>query len=413
MIQSGIIPYTKDKMQSLIVMLCGTIALLVTSNGHTLTLYQALIEQLGVEPESGNACGVLLGNDSLSVITGTLATICARNVPAGRVPSAGAIGAGSATPTTLPSVVKRRMQETDEESGGGASADASVVLGGGWGVFLSAESESQNRDNTIFEDGYDSDVMRVTAGIDFRINNQMVAGLAIDGYNHKGDFDSGGKFESDGKGVLLFASFSPVDSVFMQAYAGYSGKSNKRQRFTRFTEDSVVISDGFVGAEYDGNEYSMGIMAGYDRVNGATTISPRASLDWLNSQFDHYDESGNTGLELTFEKDERTSLQSAVGVQVSHVVSTTSAIFVPQSSIDWKHEFDEDQRNVSVSFVDDTRSSQFTFETENPDRNFFELNVGVAVIFTHGAQLFVNYRTLLGHSFYNNTAATIGFRLEL
>ncbi len=408
-----IIQFIKRKISGIVVTLCGTIALLVASSGHTLTLDQAIIEQLGVEPGSGNACGALIGNDSASVLTGALAVICARSVPPMGVSSMGAAGGGAATPTTLPGVVKRRLGETDEESGNGGSADTSITFGGGWGGFFSAESGSQDRDKTTFEDGYGSDVTRLTAGVDFRVNNQMIAGLAVDRYSHKGDFEGGGEFKSDGKGVVLFASFSPVDSVFIQTYAGYSSKSNKRRRFSRFTEDSVVISSGFVNSDYDGNEYSLGIMAGHDMVDGATTVSPRASLDWLNSQFDGYNESGNTGLELTFESDARMSLQSSVGVQVSHAISTTSAIIVPQFSIDWKHEFDEDQRNASVSFVEDTRSSQFNYETEKPDRNFFELSVGAAFILTHGAQLFVNYRTLLSHSFYNNAAATFGLRLEL
>jgi len=42
--------------------------------------------------------------------------------------------------------------------------------------------------------------------------------------------------------------------------------------------------------------------------------------------------------------------------------------------------FDQDQRDVGVSFIDDASSIRISYETEDPDRDFFEFNLGVTVI---------------------------------
>ena len=86
---------------------------------------------------------------------------------------------------------------------------------------------------------------------------------------------------------------------------------------------------------------------------------------------------------------------------------------MPQASVYWKHEFDQDQRDVDVSFVEDKRSKQFSYETERPDRDFFEFNVGLSLVLSHGFQTFMNFRALSGHDYYDNYAGTMGMRIEM
>ena len=72
-------------------------------------------------------------------------------------------------------------------------------------------------------------------------------------------------------------------------------------------------------------------------------------------------------------------------------------------------EFDLDQRDLEVSFVDDPRENpkRFTCETEKPDRKFFEFNAGVSVVLPNGIQGFANFRTLVGHSYFDDYAGIV------
>ncbi len=98
-------------------------------------------------------------------------------------------------------------------------------------------------------------------------------------------------------------------------------------------------------------------------------------MDWVYTDFENYSEKGNSGLELTFYDDDMTSLQTTLIVQGSTDISIKTRkgmVMSLQGSLAWKHEFDKDQRDVEVSFVDDTRAKRFTYQTEKPDRDFFE-----------------------------------------
>ncbi|MDH3230548.1 MAG: autotransporter outer membrane beta-barrel domain-containing protein, partial [Alphaproteobacteria bacterium] len=79
---------------------------------------------------------------------------------------------------------------------------------------------------------------------------------------------------------------------------------------------------------------------------------------------------------------------------------------------EWRHEFKDDQRTINVRFVQDLRADPqvFGFETEEPDRDFFEVGAGVSVAFDNGLQPFLSVRTLLGHDYFNSTTVSLGLR---
>jgi outer membrane autotransporter protein len=300
---------------------------------------------------------------------------------------------------------------------------------GFWGV---GEYEDRDRDRTKYEDGYDSDIWRVTIGADYQFTERILAGLALDYYHHEGDYDGGGDFDNDSYGFLGYASFLPFDNWWAQAYGGYARKDYERTRSAALadtrstTGENVLVVRGPLKGDYNGNEYSAGALAGYDFHIENVTISPRAGVDWVHREFDSYREKGkttesrnnfiepgdSTGLELRFQEDDQTLIQSRLGVQASVAFQTGFGAIVPQASFDWKHEFDNDQRTVDVSFVEDLNKTRFTYRTDEPESNWFELNAGVITALPNGLHLFGNYRTMIGHSFLDSHAGTIGIRFS-
>jgi outer membrane autotransporter protein len=296
----------------------------------------------------------------------------------------------------------------------------------GWGA---GEYEDLDRDRTRFEDGYDSDIWRVTVGADYQFTDRFVAGLAFDYYRHDGDFDGGGGFTNDSYGLLAYSTFLPMEQVYMQVFAGYARKDNERRRISSWDLNNILVTGGSIDSDYNGNEYQLGALAGYDFPINNVTISPRVGFDWRRLEYDSHKETGSakegsliedgdiqlgdpTGLELRFDDDGQTSLQTRIGVQTSVALRTNFGIVVPQASFDWMHEFKNNQRDVDVSFVEDLNKTRFTYETAKPERNWFEINAGVVTALPNGLQLFGNYRTIVGHSFFDSHAGTIGLRFS-
>jgi outer membrane lipase/esterase len=394
-------------------------AALLSSSAQAESLDDAVARQL--EVVGPDVCARLLNGDSVAVLRGALVDICTRGIPAGGAGGSDSGGGGAATPSTVPEVVQKRMARGSEphpdaeQATQSERAEAETELPGDVGVFFSAEYERLDREVTGFEDGYDSDLARATLGADRRFGDSLVAGIAVNGSGQWGDFDGGGNFDQSSIGALGFAAFSPLDPLMLEANAGYAHTFYDRKRAADFTQlDSGGAVDfttsGRPEGDFDSEAVYGGALASYDVPIRNVTLSPQAGVDFHQLFFDSYRESGNSGLELEFRDDDQTFLQSRLGTVVSAAFSAPFGVIVPHASFDWKHEFLNDQRNVKVSFVGDTRGRPFHFETDDPDRDFFLVGAGISAVLPHGFQAFVSYRAMVGHSFFDGHAATIGVR---
>jgi len=382
---------------------------LVSTTTFAQTLNDVVADQLAFD---GSACAKLLENGSASQLTGELQTLCLRNSPAGSTPASNA-GGGAATPGSLPKIVKQRLKnDQTDASGSTTSSDQVLNITPAISLFLSGDYQSLDRNVTTFEDGYDSDIWRIIAGTDFRIQDMLVIGIAFDYHHQKGDYTGSGDFKLNSYGGLVFANITPTDNLFIQLSGSYSAQENDRHRLTSFNEASSSTSvSGFVDSQYDADQYSANIQSGYDFNFANVTFGPRVGFSWSRNNFDSYTESGNTGLELSFDENHRTSLQSRLGLFSSLAFSTSFGVIVPQFGVDWVHEFEDDQREIHFSFANDLRNKSLTFQNESPDRDFFEIQAGTSIVMANNVQTYVNYTAITGHNYFDSHSLNFGLRV--
>jgi outer membrane autotransporter protein len=91
-------------------------------------------------------------------------------------------------------------------------------------------------------------------------------------------------------------------------------------------------------------------------------------------------------------------------------ISTRFGVLVPQATAEWVHEFENDQRSVGFTFNDSLTRPRFLFQTDPPDRNFFNVGLGTVLVLPGGWSTFVNVRELLGYSGRTATSVTVGLR---
>jgi uncharacterized protein with beta-barrel porin domain len=348
-------------------------------------------------------------------------------------------GAGASSQTLGVSVENRRKSRLEQEGTGketekgaepASGQDASLAKR--WGLFVTGNAESLDRERTHFADGFDSTIQGLTVGGDYRFSNRMIAGAMFTYLRNDGDFDAGGDFDTDSQGITLYASFVPSPATFFDLSAGFARKDhgvNRRANFVEFDNGGNTNTfDGIVNSDTDGEEISVGGSFGYDRSKGSFTYGPRFSLNWIQTRIDGYSEAGGgagtvpvggirgaAGLALVYAEQEVDSLQSVVGFQGSVASSKGFGVLVFQSNADYVHEFSNSQRFVNVRFVQDFRPDPqtFRFQTERPVRDFFNVGVSLVAVFPNGVQTFVNLEAMIGNEQFDNYAATLGVRFEL
>jgi len=372
---------------------------------------------LARDPSTSLGCAMLVGDSPRDSFTkypeefgSELELICGEVRPGSSGDSIAPNATGGSGGIAVTEAVKEHLQGIREED----ENDANKL---DWGerisVWVSADAQDLDRDYTRFEDGYDSDLWGVTVGTEFKINKSWVAGVAFNYNQWDGDFDSGGTFDTDSYGPIVYTSFSSGGNFFAEGLLSYVKREASNDRLRSYTNELGTEYSGKVSADRDENQIELGLLLGYNYPIRQFTIGPRFALDYSHTDFESYNEKGGTGLELEYKADSRESLQSKLGVQAAMSISTAFGVLVPQLGANWIHEYSDNQRSLRVQFVQDLRETPtvFSFQTDKPDRDFFELSAGVSAVLPHNIQAFVNYRILADHNFYDSQAGTVGLRV--
>lgn len=289
----------------------------------------------------------------------------------------------------------------------------------GVGFFATGLVEALNRDVTTFQDGYNSTILGVTAGADYRFNQKTVAGIAVNYSNTHGDFTGGGDFNTNSIGATLFGSYLPTDRTFIQVSGGYSNNNYLVSRlanvFIAGSGGPDRSATGFASSNTNGDIFSANVLAGYDHPIGMFTIGPRLGFNYMNTHIHSFAESGATGIEMQYNDQYVNSVQTLLGVQGQAAINTGWGVLVPQVNADYIHEYANSQRFINVQFVEDLRANptKFAFQNEAPVRNWFNLGTGLIMVLPNGWQPFVNFRAMVGNEQFNNYAGTFGARIEM
>lgn len=286
-----------------------------------------------------------------------------------------------------------------------------------WTVFTTIEGGALNRDVSNAEAGFDSRRINLLMGSTYALNTSHTLGALVSTIRQVGDYLGGGDFSERSNGWRVLELYQPSVEFFIQAVAGVDAVASQRTRTTSFEEyfngALAFYQSGTPSADYHYKQSELSLQSGYSFYRGRYTLTPQLGLSAVTSAYGSYTESGNSGLELKFHNDKRKSLLSTLGLQATRTISTGVGVVTPQFDLNWKHKFADKSRQVEVSFVDDTRSKIFRYDTQAADRDFIELGGGVVIVFINGVQSFVRLQTSLGQRYTQSTIATLGLNIEL
>jgi outer membrane autotransporter protein len=400
-----------------------TVVCAVSSAAYSQSLDQAIGLELGNRSDF-RYCSRLLDRDpnNISFLTGQLRTMCTspNTIPAG-VPPSTSTGGGTTTPTLLPSIEQDRLRQANRgmpkktEKQRAASSD---LVSGRSSWFVSTESDSTDKDTTPLGDGYHSQITRILAGAAFEGVPQWNGSIALAASQQDVDFDTRTRVDARSIGLMGHLGFTPAERGYFQVYAGYNQHSHDRDRNATYSETSRITgrvslrsAPGNQRAQYDAHEYVAGIYVAHALRAGSGMVIPSMQLDWRQLSFPEYSETGPTGIELTFYGHSLASFQSRIEVMASIESRLASWILAPHVSVAWKHEFENDQRDLEVSFAGDLRRKRFTYQTDKLDGDWGEFAVGLSARFSTDLEVFGNYRILFGSQDLRSKLIAIGLRM--
>ncbi len=177
----------------------------------------------------------------------------------------------------------------------------------------------------------------------------------------------------------------------------------------------------------DADEYGFSFGTGYDFFHKGFDFGPYGRLNYHKTKVDDYNEhlSGNNndpGFGLALKIDDQTikSLSTNLGARASYAFTTGIGVVTPYARCDWQHEYENDTSAIRGSFINGGQGSvpgaaaanSILIPLDDPDRDFFNLSLGVASVFPHGISAFVDYLTVLGLDDINLHQFVGGVRFE-
>ncbi|MCG6870512.1 MAG: autotransporter outer membrane beta-barrel domain-containing protein [Gammaproteobacteria bacterium] len=308
------------------------------------------------------------------------------------------------------------------QRGGAASADdASPVkkLGG----FVNLIGSFGEKDQTAQEDGFDFNTIGITAGVDYRFTDNVVAGAALGYTRLNSSFTqstdvSGGDSDANGYGLALFGLYY-LDRFNLHGIFGYSRNNFDLQRSVVIPSNNPNIAPQAVTAESspDSNQFYIAGGVGYDIDTGAWNYGPFLDLRYLNADIDGYTETGAGGLNLQVDSQDFDSLQTVLGFQGAYAMSQSFGVLQPYLRAAWHHEFLNDSRTINSQYVNEFipvggSPTLLPVVTEAPDRNWGTIGVGLSSVFQGGWQGYFLYERWVGLEYITDNVFSLGVRGE-
>ena len=277
-----------------------------------------------------------------------------------------------------------------------------------FGIFINGTASFGDKDDTADELGFDFNTDGITVGGDYRIKDTLVAGGAVGIVDSDSDFNgSRGDVDTRGLSFLGYGTYYLSETSYLEAVVSFG-----RSEFENTRNLSIGPITSEVEGDTDGNEITISLGAGYDFARGPLSFSPYGKINYIRTEIDGYTEDTNTGLELVYKDQNADSLSTLLGGQLSYAISKPYGVFLPTLRFDWTHEFRDDSRFITASFLNDPTQGQFKIKTDDPDRDYFLLGLGVAATFRDGRSAYFNYEYLLDHDNLDQESVAAGFRMD-
>jgi outer membrane lipase/esterase len=242
----------------------------------------------------------------------------------------------------------------------------------------------------------------VAVGGDVRLSDHLLAGIAFNYSEYKGDFsNSGGSFKLKEPMMTMYVGYG--DGPWYVGGTLGAGDLDYSSVQRNIALGAVTRSES---GNASGWQTVARVLGGYWFRQGAWEHGPFGKLTWDKVVVHQFSETGSDSTALTYGQQENEALVSSIGWQVTGDLSG----WRPFARATWEYNFKNDERQVSVTPVG-TYGTYFV-PVSKPDENYALFDLGVSKDFG-GVTGYIAGNASAGKSNGDFWAVTIGFRMPL
>ncbi|WP_168356317.1 putative Ig domain-containing protein [Lysobacter enzymogenes] len=259
-----------------------------------------------------------------------------------------------------------------------------------YGIWTGGTIESGNRDGRGGgSGGLDFKTSGVSLGADYRVRRDFAFGGGA-GYG-RDDTDvgtRGSRSKGESYSAVLYASYHPGESFFLDGLLGYQWLSFDSRRY-------VTDTGGMVRGSRDGSQWFASVSTGLEYQRDKLRISPYARLDVARATLDGYTESGDAQYALNYRDLDVDTTTTSVGLRLDYRHPVRWGTFSPQLRLEYQHDF-QDASYAIMSYADMVGGPFYRARLQGMDRNRFVFGLGAVLQTERDWALRLEYRGLFG-----------------
>jgi len=226
-----------------------------------------------------------------------------------------------------------------------------------WGFFISGNTGFGSDDHQNNAAKTQSVTTGITAGVDYRLQNQSFVGMALT-YAHSSLTTSNyGDLQGNSAALSVYGTTTYLTDAYLDGYisAGYHSLDSERTVFAgaNTTRKATASPDGYqIAAKAE---------TGYDFRKAAWTFGPFAGFRLAYADFDGYTEDGASTFNLKVQGLDNLSAIGTLGFGGStRYAMSNGGVLVPAMRVGYNHEFGDDQSSIKAEFASLTGSTFIT-----------------------------------------------------
>lgn len=232
---------------------------------------------------------------------------------------------------------------------------------------------------------YDYQSYGSTIGLDHKRSDDLLVGASLGMSRAEVEF-GGASHDGTVNGVMgaLYGSYFMADG-YVEAALSY-GRQNYRNR--RLIDLGSEVREA--SARHDGKAYTVYLGGGFDYVVDGLTVTPFASLRYVNLAEAAFTESGAGSLNLSVDGRKTDSLVAELGARAARAYRIGKGTLVADIGVALNYDFDIDDQVVTASFAEAPGNS-FSVSGEEAVKYGVTLSTGITMLQSRKAAVVIRY----------------------
>jgi outer membrane autotransporter protein len=167
-------------------------------------------------------------------------------------------------------------------------------------------------------------------------------------------------------------------------------------------------------SDTESDEISVSVTAGRNFFFDSWTLNPYGRIEYADIEIDGFTERMSqttalgSGLALQIDDQDFESLMMTFGGTLS---TQWAQRYFPQVSVEYVHEFKNNNVPITGRFVNDSSATTFTLLTDQADRNFVNVAAGITALITDSVSGFFRYQGLFAYEDLDIHTFEVGVRI--